>query len=220
VVIPNPPSLPEQQKRKLGPKSQVPTSAPPPATVTYQQHTGNTGQRRQLQAKHWPQASLPTSLDPSPEIADKTLIRHQQKPIKSPTERGHINVPSHTANLFTPEQTQSTAPLSSEERAKLPGHAFWTANTVVNPNTGAALEYQHLKLGPDGENGSKEPPMKWDASPKVFNHTCPPAVKQAPSYTSPKFQKAGEPPISKLLQATDPTQPKRARPIHLWRRSH
>jgi hypothetical protein len=29
----------------------------------------------------------------------------------------------------------------------MPAHAFWTANAVVDPSTGTALEYPQLKLG-------------------------------------------------------------------------
>jgi hypothetical protein len=33
----------------------------------------------------------------------------------------------------------------------MPAHAFWTANVVVDPNTGTAMEYPQLKLGEDSK---------------------------------------------------------------------
>ena len=33
--------------------------------------------------------------------------------------------------------------------------AIWTANAVIDPNTGASLEYRHLRLGPDGDQWVK-----------------------------------------------------------------
>ena len=33
----------------------------------------------------------------------------------------------------------------------MPAHAFWTANAVVDPSTGTALEYPQLKLGDDSK---------------------------------------------------------------------
>ena len=33
----------------------------------------------------------------------------------------------------------------------MPAHAFWTANAVVNPSTGTALEYPQFKLGDDSK---------------------------------------------------------------------
>jgi hypothetical protein len=33
----------------------------------------------------------------------------------------------------------------------MPAHAFWTANAVVDPSTGNALEYPQLKLGDDSK---------------------------------------------------------------------
>ena len=41
-----------------------------------------------------------------------------------------------------------TEPLNN---SSMPAHAFWTANTVVNPNTGTAMEYPQLKLGEDSK---------------------------------------------------------------------
>ena len=37
------------------------------------------------------------------------------------------------------------------DHSSIPSHAFWTANAVVNPSTGTALEYSELKLGKDSK---------------------------------------------------------------------
>ena len=36
---------------------------------------------------------------------------------------------------------QYEAKITSQHNLNLPAHAFWTANTVVDPDTGASLEY-------------------------------------------------------------------------------
>jgi hypothetical protein len=34
--------------------------------------------------------------------------------------------------------------------SRFPAHTFWTANAVVDPNSGAALEYSKLKISTEG----------------------------------------------------------------------
>ena len=46
---------------------------------------------------------------------------------------------------------QYEAKITSQHNLNLPAHAFWTANTVVDPDTGASLEYKDLKLGEDSQ---------------------------------------------------------------------
>ena len=37
--------------------------------------------------------------------------------------------------------------IAKQHSLNLPSHAFFTANAVLDPDTGAALEYPQLKLG-------------------------------------------------------------------------
>ena len=37
--------------------------------------------------------------------------------------------------------------IQKKHAINLPHHAFWIANSVVDPDTNAALEYRNLKLG-------------------------------------------------------------------------
>jgi hypothetical protein len=44
------------------------------------------------------------------------------------------------------------AEAAAVQTTDLPAHAHWgTANSVIDPDTGACLEYRHLKLGPDAK---------------------------------------------------------------------
>lgn len=64
---------------------------------------------------------------------------------------GRIIISTCLTNAVTHEPEQPLVPLSLLERAQLPAHTFWTANTVMEPITDAALEYCHLKLGLNSE---------------------------------------------------------------------
>jgi hypothetical protein len=128
-----------------------------PPTVAYSERSGNAGQRRRRQAKAKTKAKQlnvsPTALaeHPSPHITRAVSRQQQSQPPRNTATRCHTTVPTQQANLIS--QVAPTVPtnLTAAERSQLPAHAFWTANTVVEPHTGAALEYRHLKLGPDGE---------------------------------------------------------------------
>jgi hypothetical protein len=64
------------------------------------------------------------------------------------------SLPRRQANLVTIPQVASpitTSAAPHPNHALLPPEAFWTANTVVDQETGTALEYRHLCLGPDSK---------------------------------------------------------------------
>ena len=46
---------------------------------------------------------------------------------------------------------QYEAKITFQSKLNLPAHVFWTANTVVYPDTGVSLEYKDLKLSEDSQ---------------------------------------------------------------------
>jgi hypothetical protein len=143
------PSTASPQVPPSVPRGEPPTELAKP-TATYAERTGNAGCRRRQRAKARRTATSKTKPSPPPAPANisRSVTRKQR-------QNGHINITAHVANNITEPLPPQEAPLSAAERNKLPAHAFFTANTVVDPVTGAALEYRHLKLGPDSENGYK-----------------------------------------------------------------
>jgi hypothetical protein len=138
------------------------TSLPPQSTdTTYHNSTGNAGRCRRLKARQQrakKNAIPPTSPAPSTAwttVTRSTARRLQQRKQPNRLQRGHIAIPNHSANLLLPATprpiptpTVQSPPATS---LPLPAHAYWTANAVVDPTTGASLEYAQLKLGPDAE---------------------------------------------------------------------
>ena len=55
--------------------------------------------------------------------------------------------------------------------SSLPPEAFFTANAVVDPETGAALEYRHLRVGPDAKEWLQGASNEIGVSPRVSNPT-------------------------------------------------
>jgi len=69
----------------------------------------------------------------------------------------------------------------------MPAHAFWTANAVVDPNTGTAMEYPQLKLGEDRNSGLQRPRAKSVALPKANNQICPLTATPCTSWITATF---------------------------------
>jgi hypothetical protein len=91
---------------------------------------------------------------PTPNNITRSVTRHRRQQHHhslNTATHGHICLSttapatSNTGPAAAPPATTTASP------STFPAHAFWTANTVVDPAAGAALEYCHLKLGPDGE---------------------------------------------------------------------
>jgi hypothetical protein len=61
------------------------------------------------------------------------------------------NTVNHVSSVFAEPQPSPTSPPEPIKHSSIPAHAFWTANAVVNPSTGTALEYPQLKLGKESK---------------------------------------------------------------------
>ena len=59
-----------------------------------------------------------------------------------------VEMERHTAVIFHQEPKPSS---DDWKRGLDAAHTFWTANTAIDPKTGARLEYKDLKIGPDSE---------------------------------------------------------------------
>jgi hypothetical protein len=136
--------------------------------------TGNPGQRRRRIAKKKQQDQpsstqqatpaapplMPDTTNPWITVTRSASRRRRSQSTDaahtSPIPPGHITIPSHTANfLFHDKPAQQPTPepqsLPTSPENQLPPHAYWTADAVINPDTGAAQEYAQLKLGAEQE---------------------------------------------------------------------
>jgi hypothetical protein len=66
------------------------------------------------------------------------------------------NTVNHVGSVFAEPQPSPTSPPEPIKHSSMPAHAFWTANAVVNPSTGTALEYPQLKLGEESKLGLED----------------------------------------------------------------
>jgi hypothetical protein len=139
-----------------------------PNPTPYPTMTGNPGQRRWRSAKKKQQEesalkqqhSAPAAPPPTPDTTKNPWItvtravsrcRRSQRTDAAhtiPIPPGHIAIPSHTANfLFHDKTAQQPTPaepqsLTTPTETALPPHAYWTANAVINPDTGATVDHQ------------------------------------------------------------------------------
>ena len=92
-------------------------------------------------------------------LSERAIVDHQHgtRSRRSFQPKGGLVTATHNANAacFIEPIAATTAPTVDINFSSLPAHAFWTANAVIDPNTGASLEYRHLRLGPDGEQWIK-----------------------------------------------------------------
>ena len=87
---------------------------------------------------------------PTAEHTHGTRARKRFKP------KGGLVATTNSANCVSfIYQTATAQPQVNIDPTSLPPHAFWTANAVIDPITGASLEYRHLRVGPDGEQWMK-----------------------------------------------------------------
>ena len=133
---------------------------PSPATITYTDKTGNASRQRCLQAKEKKASNSPTFNIPvfkEQAIVTRPFSKTHHKSHQNTITKGHhTHIATHTTNLYNTKQLPTVSlAMSPQDRAELPARAFWTANTVVESETGALLEYKDLKIRPD--SGGMDP---------------------------------------------------------------
>ena len=102
-------------------------------------------QRRRRQQPNAPAATqLPTDHPHNTRFRTSRLDRHLALSVTADTVSRLSEV------VATPILPNTPPPSPLPPSPSLPAHAFWTANSVIDPTTGASLEYAQLKLGADG----------------------------------------------------------------------
>jgi hypothetical protein len=130
---------------------------PESPTETYQARTRNAGQRRRQRHKAQraatKQASKPDKKNESTTSRPTTRsISNPSKPKKRHGTKITSDTVNHVSSAFAePPLSHPNSLPEPITHSSLPAHAFWTANAVVDPSTGTAMEYPQLKLGEDSK---------------------------------------------------------------------
>jgi hypothetical protein len=141
---------------------------PESTTETYQARTRNAGQRRRQQ--HKAQRAATKQASTKDKKNESTTSRPTTCSILNPSKpkkRHGITITSDTVNHVS--SVFAAPPLSHPDstpepitHSSLPAHAFWTANAVVDPSTGTAMEYPQLKLDEDSKLWLAAPSREMD----------------------------------------------------------
>jgi hypothetical protein len=130
---------------------------PKPPTKTYTAHTSNAGQQRRQQHKAQ-RAATKHARKPNQKNEATTTSRPTTRYISNPSKpqkRHGTKITSYTVNhinsVFAEPQPSPTSPPEPIDHSSMPAHAFSTANAVIDPTTGTALEYPQLKRGEDSK---------------------------------------------------------------------
>jgi hypothetical protein len=89
----------------------------------------------------------------NPQLLVQPLAQYRT-PASRKTPRHHNYLAHCQSRQFRVCQTPPSHPTPTPEpitHSSLLAHAFWTANAVVDPSTGTAMEYPQLKLGEDSK---------------------------------------------------------------------
>ena len=125
----------------------VPNEPPVAPPVTYASRTTNRRQllrRQKRAAKHRPPPPTP------PAHPHDTRSSRRRQGLVAAISLSAFHATPHLNVPLTPTPTPTLpAPPPVPSPSHLPAEAFWTAHAVLDPSTGASLEYAQLKLGTD-----------------------------------------------------------------------
>jgi hypothetical protein len=164
VKRPSPAPLPRVPAEHNTAVSHSPLALPFP-TSTYHHMTRNAGQRRRQQAATKkaaatntdqaivvsPSPSSTTPLPPAP-ITHSHGTRSKSKALAIDAEQWTTVTSKHTRSRTRKHKKSERAQAKANALAALPTLCIvWTANAVIDPSTGAMLEYAQLRKGEDAD---------------------------------------------------------------------
>ena len=175
-----PASLPRVPTQPHPPASPAPAvdALPESPTETYQARTRNAGQRRRQRHKAQraatKQVSKPDKQHESTTSRPTTRsILNPSKPKKRHGSKITSDTVNHVSSVFAAPPLSHPNPTPEPiNHSSMPAHAFWTANAVVDPNTGKSV-----------------------ALLKANNQTCPLAATQCTSWITATFLQVAQPRI-------------------------
>jgi hypothetical protein len=127
------------------------------------------------------------------------------------------HVSSVFAELPLSHPTPTPEPIN---HSSMPAYAFWTANAVVDPSTGTAMEYPQLKLGEDSKLWLAAASREIGRLAQGKQPDMPLAATQCTSWIAAAFLQVAKTRITHRCSRQDAQGRNAPHPLHRWRQPH